>query len=175
MNKMHSEWRRLRNNLEMQAKMSSMLTIQFGINLTRICLFKKLKNFSEYTRKYNRSAQENHKNVIEATLNTGIKRNHKWMPHAEIPRITGDLSGAHFRYIQVRRCLKARSFFRGKSQNTCSLKRQRKGLSKYSVPLRRHDKHHSSSLWVEDLIVNKNVEGKRTYPSPNKPKGNGWS
>lgn len=58
--------------------MSSMLTIQFGINLTRICFFKKkMKNFSEYTRKYNRSAQENHKNVIEATLNTGIKRNHK--------------------------------------------------------------------------------------------------
>lgn len=134
-----------------------------------------MKNFSEYTRKYNRSAQENHKNVIEATSNTSIKRNHKWMPYAEIPRITGDLSGAHFRYIQVRRCLKARSFFRGKSQNTCSLKRQRKGLSKYSVPLRRHDKHHNSSLWVEDLIVNKNVEGKRTYPSPNKPKGNRFS
>lgn len=57
--------------------MSSMLTIQFGINLTRICLFKIMKNFSEYTRKYNRSAQENHKNVIEATSNTGIKRNHK--------------------------------------------------------------------------------------------------
>lgn len=57
--------------------MSSMLTIQFGINLTRICLLKKMKNFSEYTRKYNRSAQENHKNVIEATSNTGIKRNHK--------------------------------------------------------------------------------------------------
>lgn len=57
--------------------MSSMRTIQFGINLTRICLFKKMKNISEYTRKYNRSAQENHKNVIEATLNTGIKRNHK--------------------------------------------------------------------------------------------------
>lgn len=57
--------------------MSSMRTIQFGINLTRICLFKKMKNFSEYTRKYNRSAQENHKKVIEATLNTGIKRNHK--------------------------------------------------------------------------------------------------
>lgn len=36
-----------------------------------------MKNFSEYTRKYNRSAQENHKKVIEATLNTGIKRNHK--------------------------------------------------------------------------------------------------
>lgn len=42
---MHSEWQRLRNNLEMQAKMSSMLTIQFGINLTRICLLKKNEEF----------------------------------------------------------------------------------------------------------------------------------
>lgn len=153
MNKLHSEWRRLRNNLEMQAKMSSMLTIQFGINLTRICLFKKkwrifrsiLVSIIEVHRRITRMS------IIEATSNTGIKRNHKWMPYAEIPRITGDLSGAHFRYIQVRRCLKAMSFFRGKSQYTCSLKRQRKGLSKYSVPLRRHDKHHSSSLWIEDF------------------------
>lgn len=145
---MHSEWRRLRNNLEMQAKMSSMLTIQFGINLTRICLFKKkwrifrsiLVSIIEVHRRITRMSLRQ----LQIPVSMG---NHKWMPYAKIPRITGDLSGAHFRYI----CLKARSFLRGKSQYTCSLKRQRKGLSKYSVPLRRHDKHHSSSLWVEDF------------------------
>lgn len=146
---MHSEWRRLRNNLEMQAKMSSMLTIQFGINLTRICLFKKkwrifrsiLVSIIEVHRRITRmSLRQPQIPVSRGIISECLMQKY--------PESLGTCLGL---ILGTYRCLKARSFLRGKSQYTCSLKRQRKGLSKYGVPLRRHDKHHSSSLWVEDF------------------------
>lgn len=124
MNKVHSEWRRLRNNLEMQAKMSSMLTIQFGINLTRICLFK--KNWRIF-RSILVSIIEVHRRITRMSLrqpqipvSRGIISECLMQKY---PESLGTCLGLIFWYIKVRRCLKARSFFRGKSQYTISLKK----------------------------------------------------
>lgn len=65
-----------------------------------------MKNFSEYTRKYNRSAQENHKNVIEATSNTGIKRNRLMQKYPESLGTCLGLILGIYRFVDVeRRCL----------------------------------------------------------------------
>lgn len=130
-----------------------------------------MKNFSEYTRKYNRSAQENHKNVIEATSNTGIKRNRLMQKYPESLGTCLGLILGIYRFVDVeRRCLSL-----GVNHNTHVVWKD--NAKAWANTVYRYDVTISITALHFELktFVNKNEEGKRTYPSPYKPKGNGWS
>lgn len=175
MNKIHSEWRRLRNNLEMQAKMSSMLTIQFGINLTRICLFKKkwrifrsiLVSIIEVHRRITRMSLRQ----PQIPVSRGIISECLMQKYPESLGTCLGLILGIYRFVDVeRRCLSL-----GVNHNTHVVWKD--NAKAWANTVYRYDVTISITAPHFELktFVNKNVEGKRTYPSPNKPKGNGWS